>query len=154
MEKMTVVNGETPANAYFMNKLQDNIIDSFKSEETISDTDTYNCNYINSIIANGTGTNGYYTKFADGTMICYGVVNNVTTPAGNGASTLVTLPTSFINTDYNVSFTIVNGGAYWSNVSISVNSKNTSNFTLSTWNDAGYDNSNQSFSYIAIGKWK
>lgn len=29
MEKMTVVNGETPANAYFMNKLQDNVDEAF-----------------------------------------------------------------------------------------------------------------------------
>ena len=159
MEKINFINQSTPAlNATNLNKLQDNvenaIAEQINTQNTTSDSETYSCNYINGIVESGNNANGYYVKFIDGTLICYGVVNNITTPANDGISTLITLPTSFINTNYNVSFTIVNGGAYWSNVSISVNSKNTSNFTLSTRNDAGYDNSNQSFSYIAIGKWK
>lgn len=106
------------------------------------------------MIDSGSNNNGKYIKFFDGTLICYGVVNNITTPANDGTSTLITLPISFINTNYNVSFTTVNGTAYWASVSTSVNSKNTNNFRMSTWNEAGSDNSNQSFSYIAIGKWK
>jgi hypothetical protein len=106
------------------------------------------------MIDSGSNNNGKYIKFFDGTLICYGVVNNITTPANDGISTLITLPISFINTNYNVSFTIVNGTAYWASVSTSVNSKNTNNFMMYTWNEAGSDNSNQSFSYIAIGKWK
>lgn len=74
MEKMLVVNGETPANAYFMNKLQDNMADAItdvqnsvkdamKSQETSSDEDTYNCNYINRkkdtlLYSNDEGSNG------------------------------------------------------------------------------------------------
>lgn len=158
MEKMVVVNGETPANAYFMNKLQDNvenaIAEQINTQNTTSDSETYSCNYINGIVESGNNANGYYVKFIDGTLICYGVVNNITTPANDGISTLITLPTSFINTNYNVSFTIVNGGAYWANVSSSVNSKNANNFKMYTWNEAGSDNSDQSFSYIAIGRWK
>lgn len=53
MEKMTVVNGETPANAYFMNKLQDNVEDAInetiKTSKTATDTSGYSCNYINDI---------------------------------------------------------------------------------------------------------
>lgn len=154
MEKMTVVNGETPANAYFMNKLQDNIIDSFKSEETTSDTDTYNCSYINSIIANGTGDNGYYTKFADGTMICYGVVTGITTPAGNGTATNVNLPSIFINTNYIVNFSIENGQAYWADISIAVSRKDTNKFQMYTWNVGNGANANQTYLYTAIGRWK
>lgn len=42
------MNNSTPAlNATNLNKLQDNIEDSMKSEQTTSDTDTYSCNYIN-----------------------------------------------------------------------------------------------------------
>lgn len=61
MEKMTVVNGETPANAYFMNKLQDNVENAInelettqnnkvKTIQTFSDDDTYSCNFINEFI--------------------------------------------------------------------------------------------------------
>lgn len=53
MEKMTVVNGKTPANAYFMNKLQDNVEDAInetiKTSKTATDTSGYSCNYINNI---------------------------------------------------------------------------------------------------------
>ena len=35
-----------------------------------STTDTYSCNYINSIVESGSNTNGEYIKYADGTMIC------------------------------------------------------------------------------------
>ena len=53
MEKMTVVNGETPANAYFMNKLQDNvenaINETIKTSKIATDTSGYSCNYINNI---------------------------------------------------------------------------------------------------------
>lgn len=48
MEKIDFVNNNTPAlNSTNLNKLQDNVEDSMKSEKTSSDTDTYNCNYIN-----------------------------------------------------------------------------------------------------------
>lgn len=159
MEKINFTNGTTPAlNATNLNKLQDNvenaIAEQINTQNTTSDSETYSCNYINGIVESGNNTNGYYVKFIDGTLICYGTKGNVTTPANDGKSTLITLPTSFINTNYNVSFTVVNGGAYWANVSTSVNSKNTNNFRMYTWNEAGSDNSNQSFSYIAIGKWK
>ena len=35
-----------------------------------STTDTYSCNYINSIVESGSNANGNYIKYADGTMIC------------------------------------------------------------------------------------
>ena len=48
MEKINFVNNSVPAlNATNLNKLQDNIEDSMKTEKTASDTDTYSCNYIN-----------------------------------------------------------------------------------------------------------
>ena len=35
-----------------------------------STTDTYSCNYINSIVESGSNANGDYIKYSDGTMIC------------------------------------------------------------------------------------
>lgn len=53
MEKLNFKNkGETgaiPINADNLNLMQDNVENSFKSSKTTSDTDTYNCNYINQI---------------------------------------------------------------------------------------------------------
>lgn len=74
MEKINFKNkGETgavPFNANNFNLMQDNVENSFKSSRTTSDTDTYSCNYINGIIESGSNSNGNWTKFADGTMIC------------------------------------------------------------------------------------
>ena len=45
---------------------------------TESNTDTYNCNYLNGkiISESGSNSNGKYIKFADGTMICTKTVNS------------------------------------------------------------------------------
>lgn len=74
MEKINFKNkgepGAIPANADNLNLMQNNIENSFKSSKTTSDKDTYNCNYINDIIESGSNSNGNWTKFEDGTMIC------------------------------------------------------------------------------------
>ena len=75
MEKINFKNkGETgaiPINANNLNLMQTNVENSFKSSKTTSDTDTYNCNYINGIIESGNNSNGSWIKFNDGTMITY-----------------------------------------------------------------------------------
>ena len=50
-----------------------------KTTQTTSDTDTYSCNYVNSIIESGSNENGSYLKFSDGTLICYSTVTITTT---------------------------------------------------------------------------
>lgn len=102
MEKMLVVNGETPANAYFMNKLQDNMADAItdvqnsvkdamKSQETSSDEDTYNCNYINNIMSYS--QDEYFTgkRWIDGKKI-YGRVyqGTIGTPITHGLNNVDT----------------------------------------------------------------
>ena len=53
MEKINFKNkgepGAIPANADNLNLMQNNIENSFKSSKTISDKDTYSCNYVNSL---------------------------------------------------------------------------------------------------------
>jgi len=75
MEKIIFKNkGETgaiPINADNLNLMQDNVENSFKSSKTTSNTDTYNCNYINGIIESGNNDNGNWIKYVDGTMITY-----------------------------------------------------------------------------------
>lgn len=36
-----------------------------------STTDTYSCNYINSIVESGTNSNGTYIKYSNGVMMCH-----------------------------------------------------------------------------------
>lgn len=51
-----------------------------------STTDTYSCNYINSIVESGSNANGDYIKYSDGTMICTKKVTgqaNITSAWGN-----------------------------------------------------------------------
>ena len=75
MEKINFKNkGETgaiPINEENLNLMQDNVENSFKSSKITSDTDTYNCNYINGIIESGSNDNGNWIKYVDGTMITY-----------------------------------------------------------------------------------
>ena len=63
--------GAVPLRPENLNLMQDNVENSFKSSKTTSDTDTYNCNYINGIIESGSNDNGNWIKFENGTMITY-----------------------------------------------------------------------------------
>ena len=63
--------GAIPINANNLNLMQDNVENSFKSSKITSDTDTYNCNYINGIIESGSNDNVNWIKYVDGTMITY-----------------------------------------------------------------------------------
>lgn len=63
--------GAVPLSPENLNLMQDNVENSFKSSKITSDTDTYNCNYINGIIESGSNDNGNWIKYVDGTMITY-----------------------------------------------------------------------------------
>ena len=52
---------------------------------------TENKNKISNIIENGNG----YTKYADGTLICYGKSKAVEIPYGSEYSEIITLPESY-----------------------------------------------------------
>ena len=119
-----------------------------------SQEDTYSCDYINGIVESGSNANGNYTKFADGTMICRHYFGPVTTNAGSGTDTTVTLPATFLNNEYVINANILDGQAYWADIAYSVGTKTTTNFKLTTWNTGGHANTGQWFNYIAIGRWK
>lgn len=159
MEKINFINQSTPAlNATNLNKLQDNvenaIAEQINTQNTTSDSETYSCNYINGIVESGNNANGYYVKFIDGTIICYGTISNVSTEAGTGTNKTVTLPAILNNTNYNVSINIAGGTAYWAEINYCYSNKTTSTFSLNTWNNGVNDNNNLAFSYVVIGKWK
>lgn len=144
----------TPINATNLNTMQTNVEVAMKNTYTSSTTDTYNCNYINGIVESGSNANGYYTKYIDGTLICKNYFGPITTNGGSGLNTTVNLPTSFINNEYTIVATILDGQAYWADISYSAGSKATNSFVFSTWNSGGETNLNQWYNYIAIGRWK
>lgn len=119
-----------------------------------STTDTYSCDYINGIIESGSNANGYYTKYADGTLICRGVIGSVTTNSNSGTDTTFSFPATFIDTNYAITITIFNGQAYWGDIQVSSGNKSTTTCDLTTWNNGGGTNSGQYFDYVAIGRWK
>lgn len=159
MEKINFVNNSAPAlNATNLNKLQDNIEDSMKSEQTTSDTDTYSCNYINSIIETGTNSDGSWIKYKDGTMICYitkeynniNVINEWGSVYESDRIQLGNFPQQFINTP-TVTANCVGGSTVFLE---SLSPTNTS--IGETWfmRPVSQSNISPKISFIAIGKWK
>lgn len=130
------------------------IMGNVLNTESSSQADTYSCNYINGIIENGTANNGTYAKYADGTLICHGSAGPITTNAGTGTDITVTLPYNFKDRWFDVTTQIINGQGYWGDIQTSVDTLSGSQFRLTTWNSGGGTNSNQYFSYVAMGRWK
>ena len=130
------------------------LIANVSNTQSQSTTDTYSCNYINGIIESGGNANGYYTKYADGTLICRNFVGPITTNAGAGTTTPVIFPYEFVDTNWQTQLIMTNGQAYWSYVFANVGDKTKTGFNLKTWNNGGGTNSGQYFDYIAIGRWK
>lgn len=120
-----------------------------------SENDTYACSYVNGIIESGSNTNGYYTKFVDGTLICTGTSGQITTNKGAGSYEDQTTPYTFASTDYYAFATLNDGQSYWGNITITTKVLTVSSFRISTWNTStAGNNSNQTYKWIAIGKWK
>lgn len=154
MEKINFKNkgqpGAIPANADNLNLMQNNVENSFKSNKTISDKDTYSCNYVNSIIESGSNSNGNWVKFNDGTMIEYGINYGV-----NDNYRLITFPIEFKTIEIVLSTINAYSEGYIYNSQIyDFNTKNCKAVVLyATINGAWNKGSNQ-FSWLAIGKWK
>lgn len=88
-----------------------------KNEYTESDKHVYSTNYVNDklagIIESGSNENGNWIKYVDGTMICYGLttLTAITSRSAGGlsyysAGTEITLPQTFIDTNYRFQSTI------------------------------------------------
>lgn len=115
---------------------------------------------IGSEIESGSNENGSYIKFADGTMICYGlaIINNPSFNDYYGFFKLTnesvqTLPQEFINNNYKLLVTS-NVFGYFSGI---VSNKLTSSFQFygcTHKQTSEYNPGNGYFNYIAIGRWK
>lgn len=129
-----------------------NYIDNkIKNEYSTSTTDTYSCDYIdNKIVEGSTG----YTKLPDGTLICYGVINQTTYPADEWQRHEVSLPQSYKDATYSIQLTIRHDGDGWTNIAdFRADSKNNNTFNLMLHN-IGSNPVKIGFSWITIGRWK
>jgi hypothetical protein len=104
-------------------------------------------------IENGSNTNGSYTKFSDGTIIQYGMVEGDAITAGGRMVKLVSLPYSFVDAEYTVTVTqyggyTFSGGTY---ANLAVLNSNQNAFTIFFTQAIAFT---PKFSWIAIGRWK
>ena len=175
MNKINFVNNNTPAlNAATLNKLQDNVedaiqivqqssdaklpLDDIKTTETLSDTKTYSCNYINGIIESNSNANGSYVKYIGGTLICRKTVTeniSITTSWGGmyeGSMNLGNTPATFINNTYQIALTPQDGSGVL--VEQAGVNRTTTSFGTATLVRPNSTTATPKLDIIAIGKWK
>lgn len=99
----------------------------------------------NAVIETGSGANGSYTKFADGTLICQ--LDSFAT--ANAATTTWTLPESFVSTSYCVTATVLGSTPAVATVS----SKTLGSVDIESFDLTGSDAATPDVSVIAIGRW-
>lgn len=130
----------TPLNATNLNNIENGI-------ETLDQ-------YASSIVQSGSNTNGRYVKLIDGTLICYGSSATQNCNASTSTNFTITLPSSFVNNLYIVTFSKRNGGNNFVSVEERTDSINTSSFTIYVWNNSSGIAYDIQYDYIAIGRWK
>lgn len=98
-----------------------------------------------SVIETDSGTNGTYTKFADGTMICalQGFASS------SAAAATWTLPASFVDTAYATTATIQGATPAVATVS----GETTSSVDIETFDLSGSDTVTPLVNVIAVGRW-
>ena len=118
------------------------------------------------VVASGSTTNGYYVKYYDGTMICWGGKSGTTTfsdwwsfcnrsPEGTSAISQ-TLPQNFKDTNYRVVVTPDHSSVI---ASCSIANRYTSSFQVICFKPKGASSTSSvantyAFSWVAVGKWK
>lgn len=113
---------------------------------------------INKEIQSGSNSNGYYIKYADGTMIQYGDVNvTVENPRQQGGLTyysgakIIDFPQNFINNNYQVFTNILMANMNYFAQSYAANISN-SQVTISFATTGS--NETRNIQWFAIGRWK
>ena len=116
--------------------------------------DVVNENYAEQsrMITNGNG----YTKYADGTLICYGKTASANINAGSEYQENITLPQSYVDSNFVVLASIGGGASGWAQ--IIVRGQATSNDTVRIIGGNYITGSSRAqgvvINYITIGKWK
>lgn len=104
----------------------------------------------------GNNSNGFYCKFADGTLIQWYRVTSLTFSAQTILEGEVTMPLAFIDTNY----VVIGNGASSSNNAyvfrLGLNPSTTQKFswTLGSGSGSAITINNRGFYWLAIGRWK
>ena len=133
---------------------------SISNAKTTGTTNTYLCDYINSIVESGSNSDGSWIKYSDGSMICYKTIiatginmdnpwgnlyeNSSAIQLGNFAQTFKERPTVSLNKS--------NGQGCW--VQVHDNISTTSAGRCYVASATSRSDASLTFEIIAIGKWK
>lgn len=103
------------------------------------------------IIEKITNDNGTAIKFEDGTMIYYGKITKNVSPGQN--DTPFTLPASFSNTNYMVSYS-KSAEPYFTEYELAIKKMETNKITIACFGMANTPSININLYVMAIGNWK
>lgn len=115
------------------------------------------------VVESGESSLGSWTKFADGTMICYKANAIIFNPMGLSETQTKTwnMPQSFVNTNYVIQHSLMGSysGGWGVNASILMNSlivrlKKENSVNLATHSYTYAISNNIPFDLMAIGRWK
>ena len=145
-----------------MNKTKVNLDNNLilKSENVEYNNDTLK-NTLDKIIESGSNDNGSWIKYSDGTMIQYGSIKknvSITTLSNSGKyyyqdDINIILPTSFVDGNYFSNVISVNNQNGSQNV-YSVRNKKQSKFDFCLSSLISFSSNDNTFWWIAIGRWK
>lgn len=105
------------------------------------------------IFDSGSNDNCSYLKYSNGFLFVSGSAD-IPTLKGGGANIIIDLPCEFINSDYNVTFGLFEGGDYWSWLTIESQIKETNKITLQVWSNTPNDSGASKVSFMAFGRYK
>jgi hypothetical protein len=135
-----VESGDLPAEAYQKN----NILGTVSESGGVP---------TGSIIERGSNANGEFIKYADGTMIC----TSAYSPSSSASGTVVTLPSAFINSSFQVTCTPgqISGGDFDAVANAEGKDENASSIRVKHSRIASNSVTASTIGgfYIAIGRW-
>ena len=107
-------------------------------------------------IESGSNENGFWIKFADGTMIQMFATHRTEGVSKNSyVSELINLPNAFIDNTYIISYNQSWNPSGWADIRDTVSSKTKSSFNIEIYNSSSnYDAGVINYYWIAIGRWK
>lgn len=134
---------------------------SLSNEYGTSDSNGYTQEYINTnfnaITEKGSNSNGTYIKYADGTLVQYGIYSTTTSLSGSFnnsrfASETITYPISFLNTDNIILLTPEQNNML---LSTTVSTPSASNTSIWIWSqDSRNETKVIKIHFMVIGRWK
>lgn len=109
------------------------------------------------VVEKGTNSNGSWIKFGNGILIQYGKITGIYIGAGSaGATTDITFPKPYIDSNYNIQTQMTGNPGWWSWVAHTIRdgSKTTTGFTVGWWNNNSVAIDTVGVYWCTFGLWK